>query len=53
MDVELIEKKDYARLGEFDALLIRETTAIDHHTYRYATKAESEGLVEMGTALDH
>ncbi|MGE6319777.1 RimK family protein [Pseudomonas oryzihabitans] len=47
LDVELIEKKDYARLGEFDALFIRETTAIDHHTYRFAKKAESEGLVVM------
>ncbi len=47
LDVELIEKKDYARLGEYDALFIRETTAIDHHTYRFARKAESEGLVVM------
>ena len=45
MDVSLIEKKDFARLAEFDALLIRETTAINHHTYRFAKKAESEGLV--------
>lgn len=43
--VELIEKKDYARIAEFDALFIRETTALNHHTYRFAKKAESEGLV--------
>jgi glutathione synthase/RimK-type ligase-like ATP-grasp enzyme len=43
--VELIEKKDYSRIAEFDALFIRETTAINHHTYRFAKKAESEGLV--------
>ncbi|MDH4274416.1 MAG: RimK family protein [Gammaproteobacteria bacterium] len=43
--VELIEKKDYSKLGEYDALFIRETTAIDHHTYRFAKKAESEGLI--------
>ena len=43
--VELVEKKDYARLAEYDALFIRETTAINHHTYRFAKKAESEGLV--------
>jgi len=42
--VELIEKKDYARLAEFDALFIRETTNLDHHTYRFAKKAEKEGL---------
>jgi len=47
IDVELIEKKDYARLAEYDALLIRETTSVDNHTYRFAKKAESEGLVVM------
>src|SRR5690606_31379053 len=45
--VELITSDDYMRLPEFDALFIRETTAIDHHTYRFAKKAESEGLVVM------
>ena len=45
--VEFIGPQDYARLGEFDALFIRETTAIDHHTYRFARKAEIEGLVVM------
>ncbi|MFK3799989.1 RimK family protein [Pseudomonas sp. NPDC088444] len=45
IDIELIEKKDYARLAEFDALFIRETTRVDDHTYRFAKKAESEGLV--------
>lgn len=44
MDVELIEKKDYSELAEYDALFIRETTAIDHHTYRFAKKAEAEGM---------
>ncbi|AXR05982.1 RimK family protein [Salinimonas sediminis] len=32
-------------VGHYDALLIRETTAIDHHTYRLARAAEREGLV--------
>lgn len=45
LDVELIQKKDYPRLAEYDALFIRETTSIEHHTYRFAKKAESEGLV--------
>jgi glutathione synthase/RimK-type ligase-like ATP-grasp enzyme len=45
LDVELIEKKDYHRLGEYDALFIRETTALDHHTYRFAKKAEYEDMV--------
>lgn len=43
--VELIEKRDYPRIAEFDALFIRETTALNNHTYRFAKKAESEGLV--------
>ncbi len=46
-DVEFIGKSDYARLGEFDALFIRETTRLDHHTYQFARKAEMEGLVVM------
>ncbi|EIC28314.1 RimK family protein [Methylomicrobium album] len=45
IDVELITQQHYVRLPEFDALFIRETTAIDHHTYRFAKKAEAEGLV--------
>jgi glutathione synthase/RimK-type ligase-like ATP-grasp enzyme len=44
IEVEPITRTDYARLLEFDALLIRETTAIDHHTYRFAKKAEAEGM---------
>ncbi|WP_225920014.1 RimK family protein [Pseudomonas vanderleydeniana] len=47
IDVELIEKKDYGRIAEYDALLIRETTSVDNHTYRFAKKAESEGVVVM------
>ncbi|NLN61564.1 MAG: RimK family protein [Myxococcales bacterium] len=45
ISAELIEKKDYSHLAEYDALFIRETTAINHHTYRFAKKAESEGMV--------
>mgnify|MGYP002619781822 CR=1 FL=1 len=45
ISVELITRKDYATLAEYDALFIRETTAISNHTYRFAKKAESEGMV--------
>jgi glutathione synthase/RimK-type ligase-like ATP-grasp enzyme len=45
IDTDLIQKKDFGRLAEFDALFIRETTRIDHHTYRFARKAASEGMV--------
>ncbi len=47
INVELIEKKDYPRLAEYDALFIRETTNIDHYTYQFARKAEAEGMVVM------
>ena len=43
--VEMITKEDSNRLSEFDALFIRETTNVDHHTYRMARKAAAEGLV--------
>jgi glutathione synthase/RimK-type ligase-like ATP-grasp enzyme len=42
--VELITKRDFEKLAEYDALFIRETTAIDHHTYRFAKRAEREGI---------
>ncbi len=40
IDTEIIAKRDYPRLTEYDALFIRETTAVDHHTYQFAQKAE-------------
>lgn len=49
--VELIEKKDFTRIAEFDALFIRETTALNHHTFRFAKKAEAEGLVCIDDSL--
>jgi len=42
---ELINRDDFHRLAEFDALFIRETTAVNHHTFRFAQKAAAEGLV--------
>lgn len=43
--VERIGPDDIGRLAEFDALFIRETTAVNHHTFRFARKAAAEGLV--------
>lgn len=43
--LEFITKEDYRRLVEFDALFIRETTAVNHHTYRFARRAHADGLV--------
>jgi len=45
MGVEFITRDDSGRLSEFDGLFIRETTSVDHHTYRMARKAAAEGLV--------
>jgi len=42
--VELIGRSDYHRLAEFDALFIRETTSVNHHTWRFSLRAQSEGL---------
>ena len=44
-DVEFITKDDVGRVAEFDGLFIRETTAVNHHTFRIARRAEAEGLV--------
>ncbi len=41
----LIDKEDFGKLAEFDALFIRETTSVNHHTFRFASRAEAEGLV--------
>jgi glutathione synthase/RimK-type ligase-like ATP-grasp enzyme len=42
---ELIERDAYGRIAEFDGLFIRETTAVNHHTYRFARRASAGGLV--------
>lgn len=44
LGVEVIQKEDYSRLAEFDALFIRETTSVNHHTYKFARGAAAEGL---------
>ncbi|OZG73527.1 glutaminyl transferase [Hahella sp. CCB-MM4] len=45
--VDMLEPKDYQRVPEYDMLFIRETTAIDHHTFKFSKKAEAEGLIVM------
>jgi glutathione synthase/RimK-type ligase-like ATP-grasp enzyme len=47
MDATLIGRQDYGRIGEFDALFIRETTSVHHLTFRFARRAEAEGLVVL------
>jgi len=43
--VDMITKEDFNRVPEFDALFIRETTYVNHHTFRFAQRAQAEGLV--------
>jgi glutathione synthase/RimK-type ligase-like ATP-grasp enzyme len=45
LEAELITKKDFSRLAEYDALFIRETTEIEHHTYRFARRAANDGII--------
>ncbi len=45
MEVDIIAPDDLRRLAEYDALFIRETTNVNHHTFRFAQKAKALGLV--------
>ncbi|MEP7096615.1 MAG: RimK family protein [Dokdonella sp.] len=45
IEVDTLTKNDYSRLAEYDGLFIRETTALDNHTYRFANRAEKEDMV--------
>jgi len=45
IQAEVIGPEDYGRIDEYDALFIRQTTAVNHYTYRFATRAAAEGLV--------
>lgn len=48
---EVITPDDYGRVAEFDALFIRDTTAVNHHTYRFSRRADAEGLVVIDDPL--
>lgn len=42
---DLIQKDAYGRIAEFDALFIRTTTYVNHYTYRFARRAQTQGMV--------
>lgn len=42
-----IGREDYSHLNDYDGLFIRETTSVNHYTYRFARRAEVEGLVAI------
>jgi glutathione synthase/RimK-type ligase-like ATP-grasp enzyme len=44
VEIEPITRKDLAKLAEYDALFIRETTSIRNHTYRFARRAVMEHM---------
>lgn len=45
INAETITAHQSSQIAQYDALFIRETTAIDHHTYYLSRKSEQEGLV--------
>ncbi|WP_300432558.1 RimK family protein [uncultured Thalassolituus sp.] len=52
LNVDFITHRDANRVGEYDALFIRETTQVDHHTYRIAQSAENQGLFVIDSPTD-
>ncbi len=47
LGVDVIGPDDLGRIAEYDALFLRETTAVNHRTFRAARRAEGLGLVVM------
>lgn len=44
-NVKVVNKDEFGSIAEYDALFIRETTSVNHYTYRFARKAKTEGLI--------
>ena len=44
LEPTLIQKRDLPQIAQYDALFIRETTSVNHHTFRFARRAQAEGL---------
>jgi glutathione synthase/RimK-type ligase-like ATP-grasp enzyme len=45
MRAEIVGRDDIGRLAQFDALFVRDTTHLNHYTYRFARRAAALGLV--------
>lgn len=45
IEAKLVQASELVDINQYDALFIRETTAIDHYTYRLACEAEANGIV--------
>ncbi|HAV13537.1 MAG TPA: carboxylate--amine ligase [Opitutae bacterium] len=50
IEAEVLRSDELKYVSKYDALFIRETTSIDHPTYRLSRKAEMEGLVVIDDA---
>ncbi|MFN3234246.1 MAG: RimK family protein [Gammaproteobacteria bacterium] len=46
----IITANNFNSLNQFDALFIRETTGINHHTYHFSREAENLGIVVIDEA---
>jgi len=44
LDADIIDPDDIQRVAEFDGLFIRDTTNVNHYTYRFAQRAVAAGL---------
>ncbi len=51
INVDFIDKNEHKGIGEYDALFIRATTAVNHYTYRLARQASQENLVVIDDHL--
>ncbi len=51
INAELVTEEDTTRLLEFDGLFIRQTTALNHITYRLSQKAWQAGMVVIDDPL--
>jgi glutathione synthase/RimK-type ligase-like ATP-grasp enzyme len=49
--VEFIQKSDFGRVAEFDALFIRTTTSVNHYTYHFSRRAYANGLEVIDSPL--
>lgn len=47
INAQTVSARQLHQLSQYDALFIRETTAIDHHTYKLSRQAERSGLIVM------
>ena len=50
ISADLVRTSELKHLSQYDALFIRETTSIDHPTYRLSRRGEMEGLVVIDDA---